>query len=136
MIDPIRPRVDTDSQPFWDSLREKRLILQICTQCGKFRFPPYPSCPFCGAHGGEWQRVSGKGRVFSWVVVHRSPYREYQKDTPYTVALVELDEGPRIVSRLIRIAPQAVSADMRVVAEYIEVDEELTLLGFRPEKTD
>lgn len=133
MLGAVHPEEDFDSKPFWDWLRAKDFRLQYCDGCGKFRFPPYPSCPHCGELGGTWKPVSGRGAIYSWIVVHRSPLRDYQEDAPYVIALVELEEGPRIVGRLMGTDPEDVRAGLPVVAQYVDTDEKVTLLAFQRE---
>jgi len=130
MLGAVRPQEDFDSKPFWDGLRSGHLRLQYCDECKKYRFPPYPACPYCGDPGGTWTSVSGKGVVYSWIVVHRSPLREYQEDAPYVIALVDLKEGPRMVGRLVGLDPEDVRADLPVFVRYMEIDKDLTLLAF------
>lgn len=129
---PIRPVVDDTSMPYWESLRNKDIKLQKCLQCGKLRFPPYPTCPFCGFQGDKWVPVSGRGKLYSWIVVHAPINPALEEDVPYTVGLVELDEGPRIAGRIVGCSPLDLKKDMRVRPNYKVVDEELTLLTFEP----
>ena len=130
MLGAVRPQEDLDSKTFWDLLRRKDFSLQYCEGCNKYRFPPYPSCPYCGAYGGTWKSLSKRGVVYSWVVVHRSPVREYQEEVPFVLALVELEEGPRMVGRLVEIDPDQVKDGLSVVAQYSEIDDRLTLVTF------
>lgn len=134
MIGAIRPIVDLDSKPYWEWLQKKDFRLQKCGECGKFRFPPYPSCPYCGKGGGEWISLLPKGRIYSWFVVNITPEPRFKEDIPYIIALIELEVGPRIVGRLTGCTPEKVRADMPVIGKYHEVDQELTLLVFEPDK--
>jgi uncharacterized OB-fold protein len=95
------PRVDDDARSFWAGMREHRIVLQQCEACGRRRFPPMPSCPFCGGPGGTDTEVDGHGKVYSWVVVHRALTPAQEGEVPYTVATVELPDGVRMVGRLI-----------------------------------
>lgn len=131
----VHPQEDFDSKPFWDWLRAKDFRLQYCEACGEYRFPPYPSCPYCGEAGGTWKPLSGKGVIYSWIVIHRSPLRDYQEDAPYVIVLVELEEGPRIVGRLVGCDPENVRADLPVVGRYMDTGENLTVLAFELETT-
>ena len=94
------PRADVDSRAWWDGLREHRLVLQACDACDRPRFPPMPSCPFCGTPGGHDVEVDGRATVYSWVVVHRALTPGQEGEVPYTIATVELPEGARMVGRL------------------------------------
>ena len=92
------PAADVDSAPWWDALREHRVVLQRCEVCSKRRFPRVPSCPWCGTPGGVDDEVDARGRVYSWIVVHRALTGTHE--VPYTVAVVELEGGPRLLGRL------------------------------------
>lgn len=127
------PVADPDSRPFWEGCRRRELLLQRCADCGRFRFPPSSACPGCGSRQQTWVEASGKGRVYSWVVVVRPVPREvFADDVPYVVALVELDEGVRLPTNLVGCDPDAVVGDMAVEVVFEEVTPEVTLPKFRP----
>jgi len=113
------PVVDEDSAPFWEALRGHRVLLQKCANCQEIRFPPMPGCPNCGS--GEWEHVTagGRGRIYSWIVVHRPLGTITEADLPCTLATVELDEGCRVLGRLTGDA----SVDLPVSARYVDHDE-------------
>jgi uncharacterized protein len=94
------PQVDAESRPFWDALREHRIVLQRCTGCARLRFPPMPGCPYCGARGRDDVEVRGTGSVYSFVRVHRALTPAMEGEVPYAVLVVQLDEGPRMIARL------------------------------------
>jgi uncharacterized OB-fold protein len=96
----LAPRIDDDSQSWWEGLREHRVVLQECDDCGRRRFPPMPSCPFDGTVGHTEVEVDARGRVYSWVTVHRALTAAQADQVPYTVAVIELDGGPRLLGRL------------------------------------
>jgi uncharacterized OB-fold protein len=89
-----------DVAPFWDALREGRLTLQRCRDCGRARFPVAPVCPYCGGRSHDWQPLSGSGTVHSWIRYHRSYLPEFEPLMPYDVLCVALDDGPRMFGRL------------------------------------
>jgi uncharacterized OB-fold protein len=127
------PAPDSETQPFWDACRDGRLTLQRCTECGQKRFPPTRFCPQCRSAGHVWVDSPGLGRVFSWIVVrHPVPREVYGADVPYVVALVTLDEGVRMPTNIVGIAPEAVTADMRVRVVFRAVTPEITLPLFEP----
>ena len=94
------PVTDDDGLAFREGLTAGELRLQRCTECGRHRFPPMPSCPFCGIAGGTDVEVDGRGALYSWVVVHRALTPSQEGEVPYTIATVELPEGIRMVGRL------------------------------------
>lgn len=113
------PTPDEESAPFWAGLAEHRLRLQRCTRCGRTRFPPLPSCPWCAADGPKWIDAGGTGTIYSWVTVHRPVGDNRSADVPYTIGAVTLDEGCRVFARV--DAPLgAVDAGMAVVAHYVD----------------
>jgi uncharacterized OB-fold protein len=127
------PAPDPDSQPFWEGCRAHRLLLQRCTACGRCRFPAAPFCPDCQSRESEWVAASGRGTVFSWIVVrHPVPKDVYAGDVPYVVALVELAEGVRMATNIVGCAPEAVVAGLPVEVTFEDVTAEITLPRFRP----
>jgi uncharacterized OB-fold protein len=96
----VRPEPDQESGPYWDGLGRHRVVLQRCPACGAVRFPPMPTCPRCAAEGGSPVESPATGVVYSFVRVHRAFSAEHAADVPYTVAVVELDEGCRMLGRI------------------------------------
>ena len=131
------PVPDAISAPYWEACRRHELILQRCAACGSFRFPPASMCSSCGSRKAEWQRASGRGRVYSWnVVVHPIPRDVYAHDVPYVVALVELDEGVRIPTNIVDCDPHRLEADMPVEVVFDDVTDAVTLPKYRPARAD
>jgi uncharacterized protein len=129
------PAPDADSRAFWHGCRDHRLMLQRCAGCGQARFPPSGACPHCQSTRVEWQRASGHGRVYSWIVVtHPVPKDVYGPDVPYVVGLVELEEGVRMPTNIVGCEPGAIVADMPVEVVFDDVSSELTLPRFRPRR--
>ena len=131
---PVRPVMDNDSKPYWESLQNKELKLQKCLECGKVHFPPSPGCPYCGSTDHEWVRISGKGKVYSWTVVNAPISPDLKDDVPFAVGLVELDVGARIVGRIIGCPLGEIRSDMAVRPIYRTIDDELTLICFEPDE--
>lgn len=124
----IAPLVDPDSAPWWEGLERGELRAQRCRACGATFAPASPTCPECGAREFDWRTLSGKGKVYSWVKVWIAMDPAFEDDVPYSIAVVELDEGPRVVGRLL----EGDGADgLAVEAEVYRVDGQ-ALLGFRP----
>jgi uncharacterized OB-fold protein len=107
------PVPDAETTPFWDAVTAGRLDIQRCLSCHRHVFYPRSLCPHCGAANLEWVTVSGRGTVYSFTVVHRAP-AEFQDEAPYVVALVELEEGVRMLTRLVDVEPAAVRVAMAV----------------------
>ena len=129
---PLRPRpaLTQDIAFFFEAAQEGRLLIQRCAQCGLLRHPPRPACASCGSF--EWDTVtsSGRGTVYSYVVMHHPQIPGF--DYPLPIAVVELEEGTRLVADLIGIDSGDVRIGMPVVAEMVAVADELTIPMFRP----
>jgi hypothetical protein len=116
------PRPSPESMPFWDGARAKRLMLPRCNVCGRFWFPPSQRCRHCLAADFEWQPSAGLGRIYSFVVYHRVYHPAFEGEVPYIVAIVELDEGPRLITNIVGTRFQDVRCDARVHAIFEERD--------------
>jgi uncharacterized OB-fold protein len=124
------PEPDGETQAFWDGIAEGRLRIQRCPDCREFVFYPRAVCPFCTVGTPRWVDASGRGTVHSFTVVHRAP-PGFAAAAPYVVALVDLEEGPRLMTRLVDVAP----AEARVgMAVEVAIQGEPRLPYFRPAK--
>ncbi len=125
---------DADTREFWEFCRQRELRFQRCTACGRFRQPPLPGCPHCGSNMQEWVRVSGRGGVFSYTVVHHAAVPVIQDAVPYVVILVEFDDAPgaRLVSNLIDAAADHLRIGLPVDLVWDEPVAGVVLPRFRP----
>ncbi len=125
-----RPGITHDNRFFWDGVAAGTLLIQRCARCRRLQHPPGPMCPSC--HGFEMEAIeaSGRGAIHSFVVVHHPPVPPFSY--PNVIVLVELDEGTRLVSRLVGVDPDAVTIGMRVEVGFETVDDDLALHYFRP----
>jgi len=127
------PVPDPDSAPYWQGCRAHKLLLQHCDACAAFRFPPSRVCPHCRSRDARWVESAGRGTVFSWIVVrHPVPAEVYAPEIPYTVALIDLDEGVRMASNIIGCDPDTVTDGMRVSVHFDDVTAGTTLPKFKP----
>lgn len=97
----ITPEITDVSRPYWDALAEGRLIYQECRQCGAAWLPPRPQCPQCLEAAPYWRPAAGMGRVVSWVVYHHAYAAHLEPRIPYDVTIVQLDEGPRLLTNVV-----------------------------------
>lgn len=95
------PIVNADSATYWEGARAEKLLLQKCGDCGALRFFPRYLCTTCGSDNTEWTEVSGRGTVHSFSIVHRAAFPEFQAKVPYVIALVDLEEGPRMMTNIV-----------------------------------
>lgn len=117
-LDKPLPDPSPDSQPFWDGLREHRLVLQKCTDCGKIRHYPRPVCDGCYSMDHTWHEATGRGVIYSWIVCHHAFHPGFKRDLPYTLLTVEMDEGVRIVGRAEGIPDDALEVGLPVQLGY------------------
>ena len=129
---PLRPRptITNDNRFWFDAARQHRLVIQRCTSCRALRHPPSPVCPQCSSFEWDTVEASGRGTVYSFIVNHHPQHPAF--DYPLRIAVVELEEGTRLITELIDVDPAAVSIGMAVEAEFIDPDPELSLPVFRP----
>lgn len=125
------PVVTLDTAPFWDALKEHKLKLQRCTDCKTYSYPPLPMCSNCNSFNNEWVESKGLGKIYSWIIVNR-PFHPYFVDVPHNIVLVELEEGPRLFSNLLDVAPEDIHDGMPVKVDFIDVDDGFSLHQFRP----
>src|SRR6476659_5698198 len=116
------------SRPFWEGARRHELMLPRCTRCDRVFFYPREVCPFCLSSEIDWVQVSGRGHLHSYTVIHQPANPAFQADVPYIYAMVQLDEGPKIISNLVGCPPEDARIDMPVVAVYDDVTPEVTLV--------
>lgn len=107
------PEPTPDTQPFWDGCAVGELRIQRCADCGLAYFYPRPVCPHCGSAGVEWFTASGEATLYSYVINHR-PAPGWEEEVPYAIAVVELAEGPRMMTSITGIpnTPEELVLDM------------------------
>jgi uncharacterized protein len=128
----LRPAVSPDTEFFWAGTIRRELRIQRCGACGVLRHPPGPMCLACGAAKPDYVIAAGTGEVYSYVVHHHPPVPGRQ--APFVVALVQLTEGVRIVGELLGVSPERVRIGLPVRADFVRVDEELTLPAWREDQ--
>jgi hypothetical protein len=126
------PETNTDSAPFWAATAEGRLSLQRCTACDTVIWYPRSLCPACSSFDLEWFDATGEGSVYSYTVVHKNPGRQWGAVTPYVMAYVELDEGPRLLTNIVDCDPATVTVDQRVRVVWDDTGEGTALPRFAP----
>jgi uncharacterized OB-fold protein len=116
--------------PYWEALDRGELAFQRCSECSNAWLPARAECPRCLAPQWRWENASGRGRLVSWVVYHRSYHPAFADRLPYNVAVVELDEGPRLISNITGIqGGEGLVADMKLQL-HVENDGDVRLARF------
>jgi len=129
------PKATPETQEFWEGLRRRELRIQYCNECLRYYFYPRPFCPFrgCRSQNVTWETVSGFAKLYSYVISHRG-FGGFEDDIPYVIAVVELNEGPRMMTNIINVDPEPKNLipDMPLEIVFDEITEEVTLPKFQP----
>jgi uncharacterized OB-fold protein len=123
------PRPTKLSKPYWDACRAGKLTVQKCKDCETLTFIPQPCCGNCLSENLEWVESSGRGTLYSFTTVHRPQQPTFE--VPYTVVVVELDEGYHMLSNLQGVAPEDVKIGLPLEVVFEKRSEEITLPLFR-----
>jgi uncharacterized OB-fold protein len=123
------------TQPFWDGCAAGELRLQRCAPCARFFFPPQPSCPHCLGEDIAWGTLSGRARLHTYLISH-VPAPGFEDEVPYAVAIVELHEGPRMMSNIVGVesTPEALVLDMDLDVTFVRRGD-IVMPSFRPAAT-
>jgi len=129
-----RPVPTPETQHYWDGAKRGELLLQRCEECSKTYFPPRPFCPACGSRKVSVVKASGKATLYSYVINHRAAPGF---TAPYAIAVVELAEGPRLMTNIVDCpqTPEALQLDMALEVTFAALDDTITLPVFRPAAT-
>jgi hypothetical protein len=128
----VEPPVTETTQEFWDATRAKQLLLQWCVPCDEPVWFPREVCPNCRGSALEWRPSPGRGEVYAFTVEHRPTMPTPFGDAPYVVALIELAEGPRLMTNVVGCEPDAVAVGMAVQVAWEELSDGRHLPLFEP----
>jgi uncharacterized OB-fold protein len=131
---PLPQPITPEARPYWDGLKQGKLMLPRCGACGHVFFYPRVICPACAARDVGWIEASGRGRLHSFAIAHQSINRAMKVPTPYVLALVELDEGPRMMGNLVNVAPDPsrLRCEMPVRVVFSRLTDDVTLPLWEP----
>lgn len=128
----IRPGDEFLGQPFWQHLAEGTLHLSTCEDCGRAHHPPSPICPSCRSFNIGWKPASGRATLNSFAVARHAVHPMLADQVPYTITLVDLEEGVRLVSGIPQGVDVELAIGMPLKCEVVKVDEKLSLAYFLP----
>jgi uncharacterized protein len=135
MFDPKRPlpQPTPETRPYWDGAKAGELRVQRCEVCAHTYFPPRPFCPKCASRKVSWIKASGRARLYSYVIHHR-PAPGFTP--PYSIAVVELEEGPRMMTNIVDCpqTPEELQLDMALEVTFLPISENISLPQFRRAK--
>ena len=131
--DRVIPTPTPETKHYWDGAKDGKLILQKCNDCSDNYFPPRPFCPKCGSRSVQEVQASGKGSLYSYVINHL-PSPGFTP--PFAIAVVELEEGPRLMSNIVECeqTPEALERDMPLEVTFEKLNDDITLPQFKPAK--
>ncbi|MFF4271016.1 Zn-ribbon domain-containing OB-fold protein [Streptomyces sp. NPDC001536] len=121
------PEADAFTRTYWEAAAERRLLVRRCGACGRTHHYPREFCPHCWSEDVTWEPASGRAELYTWSVVHRNDLPPFDERTPYVAAVVQLAEGPRMMTELVDSPPQTLRAGMA-----LEVDFRQGVPVFRP----
>ncbi|GIU87498.1 MAG: hypothetical protein KatS3mg009_2013 [Acidimicrobiia bacterium] len=129
------PTPDAETQPFWDACREGRFLLRHCGACGRHHHYPRPFCPFCWSEDVTWTEASGRATLYTYSVVRQNDLPPFPERVPYVAAIVELAEGPRVMTNLEGVEPEAIEIGMDLEVDFRPISDDVTIPVFRPAGT-
>jgi uncharacterized OB-fold protein len=131
---PLPQPITPEAKPYWEGLRQQKLMLPRCGACAAVFFYPRAVCPRCQSREIGWIQASGRGRLHAFGIAHQSFNRAYRVPPPYVLAMIELEEGPRMLSNLVNVPPDpaSVRCDMPVEVVFHRLTDEVTLPLFQP----
>ena len=121
------------SQPFWDGLAQGQVRIQQCDDCAAWIFYPRHLCPKCLSSDVSWKDISGEGQVYTFTIARRPTAPMFADEVPQKLAIIELDEGPRLTTTLVNVEPEGIKVGMRVKPVFDTVDgADITMLRYEP----
>jgi uncharacterized OB-fold protein len=126
------PSPDESTQPWWDATRDGRLLIKRCADCGRAHFYPRPFCPSCWSERVDWEAASGRATLYTYSVVYQNDLPPFPERVPYVAAIVDLEEGPRMMTNVVDCEPGALRVGMALEAVFRKESDEVTLPVFRP----
>jgi uncharacterized OB-fold protein len=126
------PKLNKLNRPYFEAAKRGEFRLQRCNACGHQWYPASSHCPQCLSKDYQWAKMSGRGKVWSYIVMHQKYFKSFEKDLPYNVAFIQLDEGPLMMSTVVGVPNSALRCDMPVEVVIEEATEEIAVPKFRP----
>ncbi|MCJ7673111.1 MAG: Zn-ribbon domain-containing OB-fold protein [Acidimicrobiia bacterium] len=126
------PAPEPETRPVWDAAREERLLVKRCADCGEAHFYPRPFCPRCWSEDVTWEEASGDATLYTWSTVHVNDLPPFPERVPYVAAIVELAEGPRMMTNVVDCDDAQLEVGMALHVRYRELDDEFSIPVFAP----
>ena len=126
------PAPEPETEAFWDAARERRLLVKRCADCGEAHFYPRPFCPRCWSENVKWEDASGHATLYTWSTVHVNDLPPFHERVPYVAAIVELSEGPRMMTNVVDCDAEELAVGMSLEVRYRDLDDEFSIPVFAP----
>jgi len=126
------PTPDMVTQPWWDATAASRLLVVRCHDCGEVHYYPRPFCPVCGSESVSWQEASGDATLYTWSVVYQNDLPPFADKVPYVAAIVDLAEGPRMMTNIVGCGFDRLRIGMPLHVEFEDIGEGFHIPVFRP----
>ena len=126
------PAPDVETEPYWAAARDGRLLIKRCTSCAHVFHYPRPFCPKCWSDDVEWEEASGRATLYTWSVVRQNDLPPWPERVPYVAAVVDLEEGPRMLTNVEGCEPDDLRVGMALQVAFRKETDEITLPIFRP----
>jgi uncharacterized OB-fold protein len=126
------PTVEDETRPFWDAARDGKFLIARCGNCHRAHHYPRPFCPFCWSEDVSWEAASGRATLYTYSTVYVNDLPPFAERLPYVAAVVDLEEGPRVMTNIIDCDPSALEIGMPVQVAFVELTDEITAPVFRP----
>lgn len=126
------PTIEPDTRPFWDAARDRRLLIMRCNPCSEAYFYPRPFCPRCWSEDVAWEQASGEAALHTWSVVYVNDLPPFGDRVPYVAALVDLAEGPRMMTMVVDCPFDELSIGMPLRVDFEQRTDDVTVPVFRP----
>jgi len=126
------PMVEDESRPYWEAAKNGTLLIKRCHACGAVHHYPRPFCPTCWSEDVEWVAASGRGTLYTYSVVFRNDLAPFDQWGTYVPAVVELEEGPRLMTNIVEASPESLVVGMAVEVLFRDLTEEWAAPVFRP----
>lgn len=126
------PTIEPESRPYWEAAAEGRLLLRACNGCGTVHHYPRPFCPKCWGEDVRWVEASGRATLYTWSTVHVNDMYPFKERLPYVAAVVDLQEGPRMMTNVVDADPDQLRVGMSLRVLFRQVTEDITAPVFTP----
>jgi uncharacterized protein len=126
------PTPDAETQPFWEAAKDGRFLVRHCLDCDEYHFYPRPFCPKCWGERVEWVEASGRAVLYTYSIVVSNDLPPFNERVPYVAAVVDLEEGPRVMTNVVHCDFDDLRVGMRVQVDYRAISDDVTIPVFRP----